>query len=375
MNPRLAAIEPSVIRALAALKTAESIDLGLGEPTLLPQQRFLEAATSWAAEQGLKYTLNAGDAPTRERIAAHYAYPGMTAARNVCMTTGSQEAVYVTIKALLDPALDEILVVEPAFPAYLKMAQLEGIRARSVTLNAQNGFRYDAEIILSAVNPATRLIVIASPANPTGRVMSRTVAQRLAHGLLARPGPPVWLLHDEIYRELTYVGDAGYLAAVYPYTVVTNSLSKSNALTGLRIGWAIAPSPAIEAIVQTHAWVTSTASAFAQRVAYEVFGEPGALSEQAAWYVQRRRNALVALNESGLPFVEPDGAFYACVQLARGADSLRAAYALIERYAVVAIPGRIFGASLEGWLRLSFVAAPEAFRVGLQRIAQLARSA
>ncbi len=375
MNPRLAAIEPSVIRALAAMKTADSIDLGLGEPTLMPQQRFLEAATRWAGERGVKYTLNAGDLATRERIAAHYAYPGMAGATNVCMTTGSQEAVYVTIKALLDPAADELLVVEPAFPAYRKMAQLEGIATRTVMLDALNGFRYDADAILAAVGPATRLIVIASPANPTGRVISRTDARRLADGLQARGGAPVWLLHDEIYRELSFVDDAGYCAAVYPYTIVTNSLSKSNALTGLRIGWAIAPSPAIEAIVQTHAWVTSTASAFAQRVAYEIFGEPGALTEQAAWYTTQRNAALTALNEAGLPFIEPDGAFYTCVQLRAGSDSLCAAYALVERHGVIAIPGRIFGASLEGWLRLSFVAPPAAFREGLRRIADLTRSA
>ncbi len=371
MNPRLASIEPSLIRAIAAKKTPGSIDLGLGEPTLLPQSRFLEAATRWAAEFGLKYTVNAGDFETRARIAAHYAYPGMSAAHNVCMTTGSQEAVYATIKALLDPSVDELLVVEPAFPAYLKMAQLEGIPARSVAMSPHTGFAYDVEAIVEAIGPQTRLIVIGSPANPTGRVITRAAAQQLAHALGTRDGPPIWILHDEIYRELTYVEDAGYLASVYPYTVVANSLSKSNALTGLRIGWVFAPSPAIEAIVQTHAWITSTASAFAQRVAYEIFGESGALVEQAAWYAQTRAGVVAALHASGFEFIEPDGAFYACVRLADGGDSLTAALTLVERHGVVTIPGRIFGSSLEGWLRLSFVAPVDAFTEGLRRIAEL----
>ncbi|MBV8748781.1 MAG: hypothetical protein JO103_03600, partial [Candidatus Eremiobacteraeota bacterium] len=90
MNPKVAEIEPSVIRAIAAKKQPGAIDLGLGEPTLLPQQRFIEAAARWAAEHGVKYSVNAGDAALRELIAAHYAYPGMSAARNVCVTTGSQ---------------------------------------------------------------------------------------------------------------------------------------------------------------------------------------------------------------------------------------------------------------------------------------------
>lgn len=371
MNPRLTAIEPSVIRAIAAKKTPGAIDLGLGEPTLLPQQRFIAAAAEWAGQHGLKYTLNAGDAATRERIAAHYAYPGMSATENVCLTTGSQEAVYVTIKTLLDPARDEVLVVEPAYPAYLKIAQLEGIPARSVSLAAGGGFRYDVDAIVSAVGPRTRLIVIGSPANPTGRVITRADARRLAHELGTRGGEPVWILHDEIYRELTYVNDPGYMAAEYPYTIVVNSLSKSNALTGLRLGWALAPSPAIEAIVKTHAWVTSTASTFAQRVAYEIFGEPGALAEQSAWYRRQRAGVLGILRDSGLEFIEPDGAFYVCVRLARGRDSIAAAHALVEHHGVVAIPGRIFGETLEGWLRLSFVAPLDAFAEGLQRIAAL----
>jgi aspartate/methionine/tyrosine aminotransferase len=295
----------------------------------------------------------------------------MAAPENVCMMTGSQEAVYVTIKTLLDPACDEVLIVEPAFPAYLKIAQLEGIRARGVGMPARAGFAYDVDAIVAALGPATRLIVIGSPANPTGRVITRDGARRLARALAARGGAPVWVLHDEIYRELTFVADAGSIAAEYPYTIVANSLSKSNALTGLRIGWAIAPSPAIEAIVKTHAWVTSTASAFAQRVAFEIFSAPGALQEQSAWYARQRSGVLGVLGAAGLDFIEPDGAFYVCVRLARGADSIAAAHTLVDERGVVAIPGRIFGPTLEGWLRLSFVASLEAFAEGVRRIAAL----
>ena len=99
----------------------------------------------------------------------------------------------------------------------------------------------------------------------------------------------MWVLQDEIYRELTYVADPGYVARYYPYTIVANSLSKSNALTGMRIGWLLAPDGAIDALVKTHAWVTSTASSFGQRVAFEIFGERGAIEEQSAWYREQRR--------------------------------------------------------------------------------------
>jgi len=372
MNPHLLSIQPSVIRALAAKKTPGSIDLGLGEPTLRPQQRFFESATRWVAENGTKYTTNAGDVVTRERIAKHYGYPGMSEARNVCMTTGSQEAVFVTIKTMLDADVDELLVVEPAFPAYAKMAQLEGIATRKIAMRAEDDFAYDVDAILGAIGPNTRMIAIGSPANPTGTVLRRADAKRLAAALLARAGEPIWVLFDEIYRELTFVDDPGHLPAFYPYTIVANSLSKSNALTGMRIGWVMAPSPAIDSIVQTHAWVTATASAFGQRIAFEIFGESGALAEQAQWYRTQRTAVIAALRASGMRFIEPDGAFYACVKLPDGLDCLEAATELVERRGVVAIPGKIFGSTLAGWLRLSWVAPIESFTEGLDRIAALA---
>lgn len=372
MNPRLATIEPSQIRALAAKKRPTSIDLGLGEPTLLPQQRFIDAAARQTGELGMKYTLNPGDLELRTLIAQHYAYPGMSEGRNVCITGGSQEAMYVAIKTLLDPGRDEILLIEPAYPAYAKIAQLEGIAVRSVGMPESDGFRYDAAAIVAALSPATRLIIIGSPSNPTGRVISRAAVKELAAALLARGGEPVWILDDELYRELTYVEDAGSIAAVYPYTIAINGLSKSNALTGLRIGWTIAPAPLCEELIKVHAWLVTAANTFGQRVARSIFTEPGALAEQAAWYRTQRTAVLAALRDSGLTYVEPDGAFYACVKLPPDTDSIAFAYRLVDEHDVVTIPGSIFGATLEGWLRLSWVAPIDAFRAGIARIAAAA---
>lgn len=371
MNPRVLAIEPSMIREIAAKKRPGTIDLGLGEPTLLAQRRFIDAAAAWAAQSGVKYTLNAGELGLRERIAAHYAYPGMSEGRNVCITTGSLEAVYVAIKTMLDPATDELLVVTPAFPAYAKVAQLEGAAFRNVQMRAEDDFAYDVDAILDAVDRATRVIVIGSPANPTGRALRDGDARKLAAGLLARGGPPVWILHDEVYRELTYVDDPGSIARYYPYTIVTNSLSKSNALTGMRIGWLLAPDEVIGPLTRAHTWITSTASAFAQRVAFEIFGEPGAIEEQSAWYRAQHARVTAALDASGLRYVPIDGTFFACVRLPGGGDSLAAALELVEHRGVAAVPGRAFGESLEGWLRITWVAPVEDVAEGLRRIAAL----
>lgn len=361
-----------MIRHIAAKKRATSIDLGLGEPSLEPQAAHLDAAMTYVRDHGIRYTANAGDPVLREAIAAYYAYPDMESAQSVCVTTGSQEAMYVTIKALLDPAKDELLVVEPAFPSYVKMAQLEGIAVRIVAMSEADGFAYDADAIAAAVGPRTRAVLICSPCNPTGRVIRNGEARKLIAALRARPGEPVWLLHDEIYREQTFVSDAAQLARLYEHTIVTNSLSKSNALTGLRLGWLIGPPAFVAGAIKCHAWLTSCTDTFAQAVARDIFAPPCAIREYADWYATRAPLVEAALREAGLAALPIDGSFYACVRLPETMSSLDAAMALIEKHDVVAIPGVAFGACFEHWLRLSWVAPLDHLRDGFSRIAAFA---
>jgi aspartate/methionine/tyrosine aminotransferase len=368
VNPRIAEIAGSQIRRIAALKRATSKDLGLGEPSLSPNQAHLDAAMRHVAKHGMRYTPNAGDPALRKAIAEHYAYPGMVGQESVCVTVGSQEAMYVTLKTLLDPAKDELLVVEPAFPSYIKMAALERVEVRSISMREDEDFAFDAERILSGVGPRTRAIVLCSPCNPTGRVLTRDQGEALVDGLQRRGGEPIWLIHDEIYREQVFVDDAVEFARLYPHTVSTNSLSKSNALTGLRLGWLVAPPTFVEQAIKCHAWVTSCADTFAQAVALNIFTTRGALSEHAAWYAERRNEVAAAIQAFGFRALPIDGSFYACVRLPEGVSSLDAALDLIERDDVVAIPGGAFGASFDQWLRLSWVAPLEDVREGLKRI-------
>jgi len=219
------------------------------------------------------------------------------------------------------------------------------------------------------VTARTRMIVICSPSNPTARVISRAHAEQLADLLRARRGAPIYVLHDEVYRELTFVPDPGWMAQIYPHTIVVNSLSKSNALTGMRMGWVLAPKSVLPTLVRAHAFVVSTANTFAQRVALEIFHTPGALQEHAAFYVEQRAAAAAALESAGLEYAPIDGSFYAGVHVGDGIDTLAFAQRLVEESDVVAIPGSTFGASFEGWLRCSWVAEPERLREGFRRIA------
>lgn len=372
MNPRIEAIEGSVIRALNDRKKATSIDLGLGEPTLLPTMRNLEAATQWVARNGCRYTASAGDVELREAIAKHYGYPSLDSAQNVIVTAGSQEALALSIKAILDPQHDAMLIVEPAFPVYAKCAQMEGIAVERVQLDARDAFAFDAERIAAAVSARTRMIVICSPCNPTARVISREQAEQLAELLARRGGDPVYVLHDEVYRELLFTADAGRIAQVYPHTVAVNSLSKSNALTGMRLGWVIAPKAAIPAMTKVHAWLVSTANTYAQRVAMEIFRQPGGLQEHAEWYRAQRAAVMSALAALRLEHLPIDGSFYAAVHVGQDVETLPFAYRLLEEADVVAIPGSTFGSSFEGWLRCSWVAQVDSVHEGFRRIAEAA---
>lgn len=373
-NPRVLEIPGSLIRTIAAKRQPSSIDLGLGEPSLRPNMAHFEYAMAYVRDHGVKYTQNAGEHALREAIARHYHYPHMHRAENVCVTTGSQEAMFVTIKTLLDPSCDELLIVEPAFPAYAKMAALEGITARGVPMDEAHDFAFDAERIIAAIGERTRAIVICSPNNPSGRVISRDQADILVRALERRSGDPIWIIHDEIYREQTYIENEAYLADSYPYTIVTNSLSKSNALTGLRLGWILAPHEFIEQAIKTHAWVTSCTDTFAQQVGLHVLTTLGGMGEHVAWYRRQQLAVVNALRKSELRFIEPEGSFYACVRLPDGLPSLDAAIALVEEYDVVAIPGIAFGTMFDAWLRLSWVAPIDRVAEGIDRIAEYCRS-
>lgn len=371
MNPTLAAIPGSMIRALNAKKRPGDIDLGLGEPLLRPDVAWFEAATDWVRAHGCPYTANAGDAVLRGAIAGIYAYPGLGEAANVCVTVGSQEALYLAIKTLCDPATDEVLIVGPCYPAYPKLCQLEGVRHRVVCLDPERGFAPDAGRVLDALGPDTRLLLLATPANPTGRVWPRDELVRLAEGLAARPGAPVQVVVDEVYRELVYTDEPSFaLASVHPHTYVTNSLSKSHALTGLRLGWLLGPAEGITAAIKAHQFVNTAASTFSQQVALAALKDPAGLGLHRGHYQSRRERLLQLLDAHGLVYQPPDGAFYCMVRLPvhLAADSVAAAYALLERERVVTVPGAAFGA--EGWLRLSWVAEPDTLDEGLRRMAR-----
>lgn len=373
MNPALAGIAPSIIRGMNARKRPGDIDLGLGEPTLRPDARPFDAATAWVRENGLPYTPNAGFPELRATVAEYVGLPECGAAEHAVITVGSEEALYLALKAAVDPARDEVLIVEPCYLAYPKLCAMEGIRHRMVAMDGEDDFRPSAARVLEALGPDTRMIVLNTPNNPTGRVWPRAELQALADGLAARPGEPVRVLSDEVYRELDFTPEPFVsIGALWRHALVAGSLSKSNALTGLRVGWLVGDAEVIAAATKVHQLVNTAASTLSQRVAIDVFAHPGSLAAHRPHYAERRGLVEGLLREHGLHHAPLEGAFYCMVRLPEhlADDSLAAAEALLERHRVLATPGVAFGDSGEGWLRLSWVAQPDALRDGIERMAR-----
>jgi aspartate/methionine/tyrosine aminotransferase len=364
MNPRLAQLEPSLIRQMHALKQAGDVDLGLGEPVVAPPIEPFRRATEWIERNGCRYSPTPGYGDLREAVAR---YLDVTS-EQVVITHGSQEALYLALRVALDPRVDEVLIVEPAYPAPAKMCDMEGIAWRSVGLD-EDSFEPDAARVLSALRPQTRMVILSSPCNPTGRLWPREALLELMEGLEGR-----YLLLDEVYRELHYGAlPPPVMGNRYDRTIVVGGLSKSHAMTGLRLGWISTPPDLAAATQRAHQLLTTSASSFAQRVALELFNTLEGMGMQRHLYAQRRIGLLSALALEGLEHVEPDGTFYCMVRIPPGSDryvdSLEVAKSLLDVERVVTIPGVAFGQSSAGWLRVSWVGEPRVVADGLHRIA------
>lgn len=378
MNPIFKGIAPSVIRAINDRKRPGAIDLGMGQPLLKPDMAPLRQALDWVAQNGCPYMPNAGDPALRQAIARHYRYPGLDTPESVVITIGSQEALYLAVKALLDPGRDEVLIIGPAFPAYAKICEMEGVAVREVMLDPQAGFAADAGRVLAAVGPRTRLVILATPNNPTGRIWPEEELIRLGQGLLERSSErTIYLLVDEVYRDLYYTPAPTPAAArFYPHTLVAGSLSKNCALTGLRLGWLMMPAETQAAIYKAHQLVVSCVDTIAQRAALAIFEQPERLGAHRPHYVAQQQALCQILDELGLAYLRPEGAFYCLLQLPASSPwagrSMDFAMTLLERENVVVIPGSAF--EIEGWLRISYVAPPAELAVGLGKVSGLLSS-
>lgn len=366
---RLSGIEKSMIRQLFDRALPNSINLGLGEPDLPTPDVIRRAAVRVIMEEQNGYTSHAGLPLLRERVAADYAHTTGKPER-VIITAGSQEALYLALMTLVDEG-DEVLLPDPGFVAYPTIVRMAGGRPVFYRLPSAQDFAFDKEEFRRSITPRTKVVVLISPSNPTGRTLS---SDDLAEMTAALDGTNVYVISDEIYRELYYTRERpASISDFYARTLVIGGLSKSMSMTGWRIGWLCGDEDVVKSALILHGYVTTCASTISQKAALEAAWTDEAESARARMrqIFRERRDYLLALlnNVPGWRAVAPDGAFYTMVRTGAEGDSLSIAETLLA-HGVITVPGSAFGSEGERYLRVSFCAEKEVLAEGVRRMAE-----
>jgi len=352
------------------------IHLELGEPDFHPAENVLaEAERALRAGQD-RYCAPPGLPELQEAIAEYLARTRSVACRpgQVVVAPGCKMILSLTMTALIESG-DEVLYPDPSFPIYPSLIRALGARPVAFGLREANGFQPDPDEIRRRLTDRAKVLILNSPNNPTGTVYSPEVLRELAAIAVERD---LWVISDEIYARIVY--DAPYvsistLPGMAERTSIIDGFSKTFAMTGWRLGYAVAPAPLIPAL---HMLVVNTytcASEFIQRAAIEALRDPlNAANKMVAEFAKRRDEFPAALGRiPGFRCLPPDGAFYAWVNIAgTGLPAPELAGVLLEEAGVAGIPGAAFGRLGEDFLRFSFASSAEQLRRAVERIAAVA---
>ena len=374
LAPAAKAMRPSGIRKFfdLAADMPHCISLGVGEPDFKTPWSVRDAGIRSLELGRTKYTANSGLKELRgeicnylqRRFELHYKE------ENVLVTVGGSEAIDLAIRAVVRPG-DEVIIPEPCFVCYEPITQLTGGVPVHIATRAEDQFRLTADQLRAAITPKTKLLIFPYPNNPTGAVMSAAEMEEIAAVLR---GTNVLVLSDEIYSELTYGLDRHVSIASLPgmaeRTIVVNGFSKSYAMTGWRLGYAAGPAPLIKVMTKIHQSCIMSAPTTSQYAAITALRQcDDQIEMMRDEYNRRRRYVVKALNEMGLTCFEPRGAFYVfpSIQIS-GLTSSEFCEKLLREKEVAIIPGSAFGASGEGYARISYAYSVDHLQTAMHRI-------
>ncbi|MCI6420686.1 MAG: aminotransferase class I/II-fold pyridoxal phosphate-dependent enzyme [Blautia sp.] len=367
-------IKPSGIRKFFDIvsEMPDAISLGVGEP---------DFDTPWhIREEGIRslkggktfYTSNAGLMPLRREICSytekkiHVSYAPES---EVMVTVGGSEAIDIAFRTVLDPG-DEVIIPEPAFVSYVPCVQLAGGVPVTIPLKAENEFRLTPEELEAAITPKTKVLLLSYPNNPTGAIMEKEDLEALIDLIISHD---ILVISDEIYSELTYKSrhvSIASLPGMRERTIVIDGFSKAFAMTGWRLGYALAPAEIMHEMIKLHQFAIMSAPTTSQYAAISALknGNPDVMEMRIA-YDQRRRFLLHILKEMEIPCFEPYGAFYIFPDISKfGMTSEKFATELLRKQKVAVVPGSAFGACGEGFIRISYAYSIEELKAAFSRI-------
>ena len=368
---RVDAVPPSGIRRFFELteELDDVISLGVGEPDFSAPWAAREAAIT-ALERGrTAYTANEGKRGLRERIARfERERHGLSYEPDeILVTAGASEALDLAFRALLDPG-DTIAIAQPCYVSYRPTATFAGLDTIDVPTDAADGFRLTREALAAAGAEEADALVYCYPNNPTGATMT---GDRLREVAAFCREHDLSVFADEIYADLTYDHDHTSIATLPDMrerTVVVNGFSKAFAMTGLRLGYAMAPPAAREAMNRVHQYTILSAPTTAQHAAIAALDDAlDEVDEMIAQYDRRRNFVLSRLDEIGLDCFPAGGAFYAFPECP-GGDAAEFAERLLESERVAVVPGGAFGVGGEGHVRVSYATGLDELKTAFDRI-------
>ncbi|MGA7271054.1 MAG: pyridoxal phosphate-dependent aminotransferase [Acidimicrobiia bacterium] len=355
-----------------------AIHLEMGEPDFATPAHVCEAAAQAAIDGYTKYTPNAGLPALREALAEKIVTRnGLDAgAERILVTPGAIASLFAAFLALCDKG-DQVLIPDPAWPNYRMIAALQGLEVVRYPLRVEDGFLPSAELIEPLVSDGTKLILVNSPSNPTGVV---TRGSHLEDLMALVSDKDLWVVSDEVYDEIYFDGPVApsIASAGDPERVVTVwSLSKTYAMTGWRVGYALAPGELAPLMIKTQEPITACVNAPAQMGALAaVSGPQDCVVEMREAYRRRRDSTLGQLDSSGISYVTPAGAFYLWIDISdSGNDSTDFARALLLDQGVAVTPGQAFGPAGRGYVRVSLATDPGLLHEGVARLIEALRAA
>lgn len=368
-------IKPSGIRKFFDIvsEMPNAISLGVGEPDFDTPWHIREEGI-YSLEKGRTfYTSNSGLLELREEICKWYKRKysvDYDYRKEALLTVGGSEGIDIALRAMLDPG-DEVIVPEPCYVSYVACVELAGGVPVSIPLKNENEFRLTKEELLAAVTDKTKVLILAFPSNPTGAIMTRKDLEPIADICKEKD---IIVISDEIYSELTYGEEEhctiGSLPDMKERTIIINGFSKAYAMTGWRLGYALAPALIAEQMTKIHQFAIMCAPTTSQYAAISAIKDGDKdIARMRESYDKRRHFLLATFKEMGLPCFEPKGAFYMfpCIK-EFGLTSDEFATRLLEEEELAVVPGTAFGDCGEGFIRISYAYSIDELKEAMERL-------
>lgn len=367
-------VPPSGIRRFFDIvcEADDVISLGVGEPDYITPWHIRESCIHSIEQGETSYTSNYGLLELREQISELFAKKynvEYNPESEVLVTTGVSEALDLAIRAIVNPG-DEVIVVQPSYVAYVPSIIFAGGVPVTVSTKMSNNFKITPEELKNVITENTKAVVLNYPNNPTGATMDKADLEAIADVVVDND---LMVISDEVYDCLTYEGDHtcfSSLEGMRNRTILLNGFSKSYAMTGFRIAYALGDSEIINSMMLIHQYTMLCAPIVAQLGAMEALRNGNDELDKMIREYDRRRHLIVnGLNRIGLECFEPKGAFYAFPSIqSTGMTSSEFAENLLDDQKVVTIPGDVFGEAGQGFLRCSYATSKDEIQEALERI-------